>query len=93
MGGPGAVFWMWLIAFLGSASALEATLGQLYKQESNGEYRGGAAYYIEKGLGVKWYAVLFAVLTIISTGLLLPGVQSNSIASAVTILFYRNRTL
>lgn len=72
MGGPGAVFWMWLIAFLGSASAfVEATLGQLYKQESNGEYRGGAAYYIEKGLGVKWYAVLFAVLTIISTGLLL----------------------
>ena len=88
MGGPGAVFWMWLIAFLGSASAfVEATLGQLYKQESNGEYRGGAAYYIEKGLGVKWYAVLFAVLTIISTGLLLPGVQSNSIASAVNNSF------
>ena len=79
---------MWLIAFLGSASAfVEATLGQLYKQESNGEYRGGAAYYIEKGLGVKWYAVLFAVLTIISTGLLLPGVQSNSIASAVNNSF------
>ena len=73
---------------LGSASAfVEATLGQLYKQESNGEYRGGAAYYIEKGLGVKWYAVLFAVLTIISTGLLLPGVQSNSIASAVNNSF------
>ena len=80
MGGPGAVFWMWTIAFLGSASAfIEATLGQVYKQEVNGQYRGGPAYYIEKGLGVKWYAVLFAIVTIISTGLFLPGVQSNAI--------------
>jgi AGCS family alanine or glycine:cation symporter len=81
MGGPGAVFWMWVIAFLGSASAfIEATLGQIYKQVNNGEYRGGPAFYIEKGLGMKWYAVLFAVATILSTALLLPGVQSNSIA-------------
>ncbi|WP_316823134.1 alanine/glycine:cation symporter family protein [Pedobacter gandavensis] len=81
MGGPGAVFWMWLIAFLGSASAfIEATLGQIYKQVNNGQYRGGPAYYIEKGLGIKWYAVLFAVATILSTALFLPGVQSNSIA-------------
>lgn len=84
MGGPGAVFWMWIIAILGAASAfVEATLGQLYKQEINGEYRGGPAYYIEKGLGIKWYAVLFAIVTIISCGFLLPGVQSNSIASTV----------
>lgn len=82
-GGPGAVFWMWLIAFLGSASAfVEAMLGQLYKQKEGSEFRGGPAYYIEKGLGVKWYAVLFAILTIISAGLLLPGVQSNAIASS-----------
>lgn len=81
MGGPGAVFWMWLIAFLGSASAfIEATLGQVYKQVNNGEYRGGPSYYIEKGLGMKWYAVLFAVATVLSTALFLPGVQSNSIA-------------
>lgn len=81
MGGPGAVFWMWLIAFLGAASAfVEATLAQIYKVVKDGEYRGGPAYYIEKGLGVKWYAVAFAVATIISTTLLLPGVQSNSIA-------------
>jgi AGCS family alanine or glycine:cation symporter len=54
MGGPGAVFWMWMIAFLGSASAfIEATLGQIYKQVKEGEYRGGPAYYIEKGLGMK----------------------------------------
>ena len=88
MGGPGAVFWMWAIAFLGSASAfVEATLGQVYKQELDGEYRGGPAYYIEKGLGVKWYAVLFAIVTIISTGLLLPGVQSNAINGTVSNAF------
>ena len=47
MGGPGAIFWMWVIAFLGSASAfIEATLGQLYKQVNNGQYRGGPAFYI-----------------------------------------------
>lgn len=81
MGGPGAVFWMWLIAFLGSASAfIEATLGQIYKQVNNGQYRGGPAFYIEKGLGIKWYAIIFAVATILSTALFLPGVQSNSIA-------------
>ncbi|HUH25667.1 MAG TPA: alanine/glycine:cation symporter family protein [Flavobacterium sp.] len=88
MGGPGAVFWMWVIAILGAASAfVESTLGQLYKQEIDGEYRGGPAYYIEKGLGVKWYAVLFALVTIVSCGFLLPGVQSNSIASAVSNAF------
>lgn len=88
MGGPGAVFWMWFIALMGSASAfVEATLGQVYKQEIDGEYRGGPAYYIEKGLGVKWYAVLFAVVTIISCGFLLPGVQSNSIASSMNNAF------
>lgn len=81
MGGPGAVFWMWVIAFLGSASAfIEATLGQIYKQVNNGQYRGGPAYYIEKGLGMKWYAILFALATVLSTAVFLPGVQSNSIA-------------
>ncbi|MCP2045383.1 sodium:alanine symporter family protein [Pontibacter sp. HSC-36F09] len=88
MGGPGAVFWMWVIAFLGSSSAfIEATLGQIYKQVKDGQYRGGPAYYIEKGLGVKWYAVLFAVATIISMALFLPGVQSNSIASGISNAF------
>lgn len=88
MGGPGAIFWMWAIAFLGSASAfIEATLGQIYKQVNNGQYRGGPAYYIEKGLGVKWYAVLFAVATILSTALFLPGVQSNSIALSMQNAF------
>ncbi|WP_316811467.1 alanine/glycine:cation symporter family protein [Pedobacter heparinus] len=88
MGGPGAVFWMWLIAFLGSASAfIEATLGQIYKQVNNGEYRGGPAYYIEKGLGMKWYAMLFALVTVLSTAFFLPGVQSNSIALSMQNAF------
>lgn len=88
MGGPGAIFWMWIIAFLGSASAfVEATLGQLYKQVNNGQYRGGPAFYIEKGLGIKWYAMLFAFITIISTAIFLPGVQSNSIALSVQNAF------
>ncbi|MFC5282242.1 alanine/glycine:cation symporter family protein [Pedobacter alpinus] len=88
MGGPGAIFWMWIIAFLGSASAfVEATLGQVYKEVKNGEYRGGPSYYIEKGLGIKWYAIIFAIATVISTAVLLPGVQSNSIALSVENAF------
>lgn len=87
-GGPGAVFWMWLIAFLGAGSAFaEATLAQIYKKEVDGQYRGGPAYYIEKGLGIKWYAILFALSTIVACGLLLPTVQSNSIGSAMENAF------
>lgn len=90
-GGPGAIFWMWIIAFFGSATAyIEATLGQIYKVEKNGEYVGGPAYYIEKGLGKKWYAILFAIVTIISCTLFLPGVQSNSIANGLEGAFNFN---
>ncbi len=88
IGGPGAVFWMWLIAFLGAGSAfVESTLSQIYKQKEDGQYRGGPAYYIEKGIGGtfgKYYALLFAVVTVIACGLLLPGIQSNSISSSAT---------
>ncbi len=88
LGGPGAIFWMWIIAFLGSASAfIEATLGQLYKQNKGGEYRGGPAYYIEYGLGIKWFATLFAIATILSTAFFLPGVQANSIAAGIKSAF------
>lgn len=88
MGGPGAIFWMWLIAFLGSASAfIEATLGQIYKQVNNGQYRGGPSFYIEKGLGIRWYAIVFSVATILSTAFFLPGVQSNSIALSMQNAF------
>lgn len=88
MGGPGAIFWMWVIAFLGASSAfIESTLGQIYKEVNDGVYRGGPAYYIEKGLGIKWYAMVFAFATILSTVLFLPGVQSNSIALSVNNAF------
>lgn len=91
LGGPGAVFWMWIIAFLGSATAfIESALGQVYKIEKNGEYRGGPAYYIEKGIGKKWYAIAFAIATILSCTLFLPGVQANSIGSGMSNAFNFN---
>ncbi len=88
LGGPGAMFWMWLIAFLGAGSSyVESVLAQIYKVKQDGEYRGGPAYYIEKGLGIKWYAVVFAIATIVAAGLLLPSVQANSIASSMNAAF------
>jgi AGCS family alanine or glycine:cation symporter len=87
-GGPGAVFWMWVVAFLGSATAyVESALGQIYKEVDDGQFRGGPAYYIEKALGQKWYAWIFAIVTIFACGVLLPGVQSNSIANATNLAF------
>ncbi|KYN86972.1 sodium:alanine symporter [Vibrio cidicii] len=87
-GGPGAVFWMWVVAFFGAATAYaESTLAQIYKEEDNGEFRGGPAYYIEKAMGQKWYAWVFAISTIFACGVLLPGVQSNSIGNAVEAAF------
>ena len=85
MGGPGAVFWMWMVAFLGASTAyIEATLAQIYKEkDQNGLYRGGPAYYIEKAMGQKWYATLFAVATIIAMGFCLPGIQANSIVQSM----------
>ena len=83
-GGPGAVFWMWMMAFLGASSAfVESTLGQVYKEPVGNQYRGGPAFYIEKGLGMKRYAWTFSIATLLATGLLLPGVQSNSIAEGL----------
>jgi len=87
-GGPGAVFWMWVVAFLGAATAyIESTLGQIYKEEDEGQFRGGPAYYIEKAMGQKWYAWIFAISTILAVGVLLPGVQSNSIGNAAELAF------
>ncbi len=87
-GGPGALFWMWVVAFLGASSAfVESTLGQVYKEKLNDEYRGGPAFYIEKGLGMKRYAWVFAFVTILSCGLLLPGVQANAIAGSLQTAF------
>ena len=86
LGGPGAVFWMWVVAFLGASTAyVEAALGQIYKEEDEGQYRGGPAFYLEKATGQKWYAWLFAITTILATGLLLPTVQANAISEAAQI--------
>lgn len=84
-GGPGAVFWMWMVAFLGASTAfIESTLAQIYKEvDDKGQYRGGPAYYIEKAMGQRWYAWTFAVATVIACGFLLPGVQANSIANGL----------
>lgn len=82
-GGPGALFWMWIVAFFGASSAfVESTLGQIYKEKIEGQYRGGPAFYIEKGLGSKAYAWAFAICTILASCIFCPGVQSNSIAAA-----------
>jgi len=90
-GGPGAMFWMWMVAFLGASTAfVEATLAQIYKEKHLGEFRGGPAFYIERGLGVKWFGVLFAIVSVISAGVLLPGVQANSIAVGLENAFQIN---
>ncbi|WP_423363677.1 alanine/glycine:cation symporter family protein [Mycoplasma sp. P36-A1] len=82
-GGPGALFWMWAVAFFGAGSAyIESTLAQLYKTEIDGEYRGGPAYYFRKR-GLKPLGYIFMFCCLIATGILLPGVQSNAIVTAV----------
>lgn len=85
MGGPGAVFWMWMVAFLGASTAyVESVLAQIYKEkDERGLYRGGPAYYIEKCMRQKWYAWTFAVTTVLACGFLLPGVQANGISSSL----------
>lgn len=87
-GGPGAVFWMWAIAFLGAGSAyIESSLSQVWKEEVHGEYRGGPAYYIEKGLKSRPVGIVFAMLTIISCGIALPGIQTNAFTVAGSLTF------
>ena len=84
VGGPGAVFWMWVIALLGAANAfIESTLAQLYKVKGKDSFMGGPAYYIKYGIGNKLWANTFAVLITITFGLAYNSVQSNTIASAV----------
>ena len=81
LGGPGSVFWMWMLAFVSASIAFaETTLAQIYKVKQNGEYRGGAPYYINKGLNNKYFAILFAGITMFSMTLLAPGIQVNTIA-------------
>lgn len=83
LGGPGAVFWMWVTAFLGASTAYtESTLAQMYKFEHKNGLRGGPACYIEHGLHQRWLGILFAILTIVGYGMLLMLVQSNGVSTA-----------
>lgn len=95
IGGPGAIFWMWLIALIGSASSfVESTLAQIYKQsDGNGAYVGGPAYYMEKGLNMKLMGVIFSILITICFGLVFNSVQSNTISLALNEAFGVNRIL
>ena len=84
VGGPGAVFWMWIIALLGSASAfVESTLAQLYKRKGKESFIGGPAYYMRYGLGLNWMGILFAILISITFGFAFNSVQSNTICAAM----------
>ncbi|NMH64753.1 alanine/glycine:cation symporter family protein [Shewanella salipaludis] len=87
--GPGAVFWMWLIAVLGMATAMiESTLAQIYKvKDSDGQFRGGPAYYMEKGLGQRWMGILFSLFLILAFGLVFNAVQANTITGAMDKVF------
>lgn len=88
IGGPGAVFWMWIIAILGAASAfVESTLAQLFKVRGPRSFMGGPAYYIQKGLGKRWWAVTFAILITLTFGFAFNSVQSNTISDALNSSF------
>ena len=94
VGGPGAVFWMWIIALLGSSSAfIESTLAQLYKQKGKDSFIGGPAYYMRHGLGLNWMGVLFAILIAITFGFAFNSVQSNTICAALQSSFDWNPTI
>ena len=88
IGGPGAVFWMWVIALVGSATAfVESTLAQLFKQKHQDSFIGGPAYYIQRGLHQRWMAVLFAVLITCQFGLSNNSIQANTICGAMQEAF------
>ncbi|MCW8090699.1 alanine/glycine:cation symporter family protein [Alteromonas sp. ASW11-130] len=85
LGGAGAIFWMWVIAFLGMATGFaESVLGQLYKvHDENGEFRGGPAYYIKQGLNKTWLAILFSLCLFLGYGFVFSAVQANTITDAL----------
>ena len=88
IGGPGAVFWMWITALFGAATAfMEATLAQLYKKRGKDSFYGGPAYYMTTGLGARWMGILFAVLILLNFGMSNQTVQSNTIVASLSSLF------
>ena len=88
-GGPGAVFWMWVSALLGMASSFaECSLAQLYKErDSRRQFRGGPAWYMARGLGMRWMGVLFSILLLLAYGFIFNTVQANSVAHALRYAF------
>jgi len=84
LGGPGSIFWMWVIAFFGASTAfVESTLAQIYKFKHETGFRGGPASYIEHGIGQRWMGILFAIVTIVGYGLFLTTVQANGLSTAL----------
>lgn len=96
LGGAGALFWMWLMAFFGGASAFaESTLAQVYKSKDKNGFKGGPAYYIQKALNLKWLGILFALILIITYAYGFNGLQSQTMTSAFKVyydMFYLNET-
>ena len=95
VGGAGAIFWMWLIAMLGMATAfIESTLAQVYKvKDSDGQFRGGPAYYMERGLGKRWMGTLFSILLITAFGFAFNSVQANTMTDALNNAFGFDKTI
>ncbi|MFT0800982.1 alanine/glycine:cation symporter family protein [Bacillus swezeyi] len=92
-GGPGAVFWMWVVALVGMASSfVESTLAQVYKVKDGDHFRGGPAYYMEKALGARWMGIIFAVLITITFGLIFNAVQANTIVGSMQGAFNLDQT-
>lgn len=88
IGGPGAVFWMWVIAIIGMATAfIESTLAQVYKVRDGEQFRGGPAYYMEKALGKRKLGIIFAILLTLAFGFIFNSVQSNTIAESFGEVF------
>jgi len=89
VGGPGAVFWMWMSAIIGMASSFaESSLAQLYKEPNqNGQYCGGPAWYMTRGLGMRWMGVIFSIFLLLAYGLIFNTVQANSMARALEFAF------
>ncbi|MCL6272074.1 alanine:cation symporter family protein [Sansalvadorimonas sp. 2012CJ34-2] len=89
IGGPGAVFWMWMIALLGmSTSFVGNTLAQIYKSnDHDGTYCGGPAYYIQKALGLRWLGIAFSISLIIVFGFAFNSVQSSTISGALSAAY------
>lgn len=88
IGGPGAVFWMWTMAFIGGASSfVESTLGQLFKVRDKDGFRGGPAYYMQHGLKARWMGVLFAIILILCFPFAFSSLQANTISATVSASF------